>query len=60
MKRRDLLKFGLFASLAAAGGAGFLKIYRHLSGVGEIVEHPSPVLRRVAAPVDVVDDAIVS
>jgi len=57
MKRRDLLKLGIFASL---GGAGFLKIYRHLSGVGEIVEHPSSVLRRVATPVDVVDDAIVS
>jgi peptide deformylase len=60
MKRRDLLKFGLFASLAAAGGTGFLKIYRRLSGAGEIIEHPAPVLRRVAAPVDVVDDAIVS
>jgi len=60
MKRRDLLKFGLFTSLAAAGGAGFLKIYKHTSGVREILEYPVPVLRRVAIPVDVIDDAIVS
>jgi peptide deformylase len=60
MKRRDLLKFGLFTSLAAAGGAGFLKIYRHTSGVKEIIEYPAAVLRMVAAPVDVIDDPIVS
>ena len=60
MKRRDLLKFGLFTSLAAAGGAGFLKIYKQTSGVREILEHPVPVLRRVAIPVDVIDDVIVS
>jgi len=60
MKRRDLLKFGLFTSLAVAGGAGFLKIYRHTSGVREIFEYPAPVLRRVSTPVDVIDDPIVS
>ena len=60
MKRRDLLKFGLFTSLAAAGGGGFLKIYRHTSGVREIFEYPAPVLRRVSTPVDVIDDPIVS
>jgi len=60
MKRRDLLKFGLFTSLAAAGGAGFLKIYRHTSGVREIFEYPAPVLRRISTPVDVIDDPIVS
>jgi len=60
MKRRDLLRFGLFTALAAAGGAGFLRIYRHTSGVREIVAYPAPVLRRVATPVDVIDDSIVS
>jgi len=59
MKRRDLLKLGLFTTLAAAGGAGFLKIYQHTSGVKEIIEYPASVLRMVAAPVDVIDDAIV-
>jgi len=59
MKRRDLLKFGLLTTLAAAGGACFLKIYRHTSGVKEIIEHPAPVLRRVSMPVDVIDDPIV-
>jgi peptide deformylase len=60
MKRRDLLKLGLFTTLAAAGGAGFLKIYKHTSGVREILEYPASALRRVATPVDVIDDAIVS
>ena len=60
MKRRDLLKLGLLTVLAAAGGAGFLKIYKHATGVGEILEYPADVLRRVAEPVDVIDDAIVS
>ena len=60
MKRRDLLKLGLFTTLAAAGGAGFLKIYKHATGAREIVEYPAPVLRTAAAPVDVIDDAIVS
>lgn len=60
MKRRDLLKLGLFTTLAAAGGAGFLKIYKHTSGAREILEYPSPVLRQMSTPVDVIDDAIVS
>jgi len=59
MKRRDFLKLGLCTTLAAAGGAGFLKIYKHTSGVKGIIEYPAPVLRTVAAPVDVIDDAIV-
>jgi len=37
-----------------------LKIYKHTSGVREILEYPVPVLRRVSTPVDVIDDAIVS
>ena len=60
MKRRDLLKLGLFTTLAAAGGAGFLKIYKHTSGVREILEYPAPVLRQMSTPVDVIDDAIIS
>ena len=60
MKRRDFLKFGLLTTLAAAGGAGFFKIYKHTSGVREILEWPVPVLRRVAMRVDVIDDPIVS
>ena len=60
MKRRDFLKLGLLTTLAAAGGAGFLKIYKHTSGVKKIIEYPTPVLRMVASPVDVIDDTIVS
>jgi len=60
MKRRDLLKFGLFTSLAAAGSVGFLKVYKHTSGVHKITEYPAPILRQVSTPVDIIDDAIVS
>ncbi len=60
MKRRDFLKLGLFTTLAAAGGAGFLKIYKHTSGTREILEYPAPLLRQVSTPVNVIDDAIVS
>lgn len=60
MKRRDLLKLGFFATLAAAGGAGFLKIYKHTSSVRDIIGYPAPVLRRVSTPVDVIDDPLVS
>ena len=60
MKRRDLLKLGLFTTFAAAGCAVFLKIYKHASGTREILEYPAPVLRQMSTPVDVVDDAIVS
>ena len=37
-----------------------MKIYKHTSGAGEILQYPEPMLRRVATPVDVIDDAIVS
>lgn len=60
MKRRDLLKLGFFTTLAAAGGAVFLKIYKHASGAGDILEYPAPLLRQVSTPVDVIDTAIVS
>ena len=60
MKRRDLLKLGLFATFGVAGGAGLLKIYKHASGAGEILQYPDPTLRLVAAPIDVIDGSIIS
>ena len=60
MKRRELLKIGLFSALAAAGGAGFLKIYRHRTGVRKIFEFPAPVLRKISTPVASIDDNIIS
>ena len=60
MKRRDLLKFGLVSVLAAAGGTGFLKIYKHTTGVKRIFEYPDPILRKVSAPVNAIDDPIVA
>lgn len=59
MKRRNFLKIGLLTTLAAAGGAGFLKIYKHTSGAGEILEHPAAALRRVATPVEAIDNSII-
>jgi peptide deformylase len=60
MNRRDLLKFGLVSVLAAAGGTGFLKIYKHTTGVKKIFEYPDPILRKVSAPVNAIDDQIVA
>jgi len=59
MKRRALLKFGLCGVLAAAGGGGFLKIYKHTTGVAKIFEYPDSILRQVCAPVNAIDDEIV-
>ncbi len=60
MKRRDFVKLGLLSTLAATGGAGFLKIYKHATGVRKIIRYPAPILRTVATPVDVIDDQIIS
>ena len=59
MKRRELLKFCLFSALAAAGGTGFTKIYKHNTGVRKIFEYPAPVLRKISTPVDTIDDNII-
>ncbi|NNK85540.1 MAG: peptide deformylase [Desulfobacterales bacterium] len=60
MKRRDLLKFGLFGILAAAGGNGLLKFYKYHLGVSKITEYPDPILRKVSNPVKDIDDKIIS
>ena len=60
MRRRDLLKIGIYSALAAAGGAGFLKIYEHSTGVRKIFEYPAPVLRKVSESVDIIDEHIIS
>jgi hypothetical protein len=59
MRRRDLLNFGLFGALAATAGTGFLKIYRHRTGVKKIFEFPDPILRKISSPVDAMDDKII-
>ena len=60
MKRRDLLKFGFFGALAAGAGTGFLKIYKHHTGVKKVFEFPAPILRKISSPVDTIDDKIIS
>ena len=58
MRRRDILKFGLFGALAAAVGTGFLKIYQRHIGVKKIFEFPAPILRTISIPVDAIDEKI--
>ena len=60
MKRRDFLKFGLFSALAASAGTGFLKNYKHHTGVKKIFEFPAPILRKTSSPVDAIDDTVIS
>ena len=60
MKRRDLLKFGIFSVLAATTGTGFLKIYKHHTGVKEIFKFPAPILRKISTPVDAIGDKIIT
>ena len=60
MKRRDLLKFGLISALAGVAGTGFLKIYKHQTGVKKVIEFPAPILRKMSRPVDVIDEKIIS
>lgn len=60
MKRRDLLKFGLYSAIASAGVTGFLKIYQHSTGVRKILKYPTPILRKISSPLSVIDDKILS
>jgi peptide deformylase len=60
MNRRDLLKFGLHSAMATAGVTGFLKIYKHGTGVGKIMKYPNPILRKISSPVSIIDDKILS
>jgi peptide deformylase len=60
MKRRDLLKYSLLSALAAATGTGFVKIYKHHSGIKKIYKYPAPILRKISRPVDVIDANIKS
>ena len=60
MKRRDLFKFGIFGVLAATTGTGFLKIYKHHTGVKEIFKFPAPILRKISSPVDAIGDKVIT
>lgn len=60
MKRRDLLKFGLYGAIATVGCPGFLKIYQHSTGVRKIFKYPTPILRKISSPVSIIDDKILS
>jgi peptide deformylase len=37
-----------------------LKIFKHTSGAREILKHPAAALRRIATPIEVIDDSIKS
>ena len=54
------MKIAVFGALAAAGGSGILKIYKHAAGVAKIFEYPHPVLRGVSEPVKDIDAQILA
>ena len=49
---------GLYGLIAAAGGTGFLNIYKYTTGVQPISKYPDPVLRAQSTPVEKIDDKI--
>ncbi len=58
MNRRTLLKLGAYGAVIAVGGTGLLKIYKHATGAGDIIEYPDPILRAIAEPVAQIDSEI--
>ena len=60
MNRRKLLKLGIYGAIAVSCGTGFLKIYKHTTGVQPISKFPDPVLRARSKPVEKIDDELMS
>ncbi len=54
------MKIVIFGALAAVGGSGLLKIYKHAAGVGKILEFPHPDLRRLSEPITDIDGQILA
>jgi peptide deformylase len=60
LKKRELLTFGFCIIVIAIGIAAFLGLYRKNNNVMQILEYPDPALRKVANPVDHIDNDIVA
>ena len=59
-KRRKFLKSAIAGLIGATGIYAFLKGCEHLYNIGDIVEHPSPILRGVSQSIDFIDDRIIA
>jgi len=60
LTKRDFLKFGLCAAFIAIGIFAFLGFYKNNNNILKILAYPDPVLRKVASPIDRIDDNIIS
>ena len=60
LTKRDFLKFGLWAAIIAIGIFAFLGFYTNNNNILKILAYPDPVLRKVASPIDRIDDNIIS
>lgn len=60
LTKRDFLKFGLCAAIIAIGIFAFLGFYTNNNNILKILAYPDPVLRKVASPIDRIDDNIIS
>ena len=54
------MKAGLYGIAGIAGVLTLLKFFHTKSTATPIVTYPNPILRRIANPVDVIDDDVMS
>jgi len=60
LTKREFLTIGLSAAIIAIGIFAFLGFYKRDNNILKIVAYPDPVLRKVAYPIDRIDDHIIS
>jgi len=60
LKKKELLTSGLCITVIAIGIAAFSGFYRSNNNVLQILEYPNPALRKVANPVDHINNDIVA
>ena len=58
--RRKFLKTAIAGLIGTTGIFAFLKGYKKIYNIRDIVEYPSPILRGVSQSIDVIDDSIIT
>ena len=58
--RRTFLKAAITGLAGVSGIFAFLKGYKNIYHIGDIVEYPSPILRSISRPIDLIDDAVIA
>ena len=58
--RRKFLKSAIAGFIGTSGIFAFVKGYKKIYDIGDIVEYPSPILRSVSQSIDVIDDSIIA